>query len=72
MKQMTKEVQMQKNGGYYWHCHKCKVKNSNGQLTNNRFALTKNAAQKAGTKHASNHTGVAFWSLGLIEDCPNA
>ena len=66
MKQMTKEAQMQKNGGdYIWHCHVC----------NRNFpgALNKNQAFEAASKHVQKyHKGqYAIWDYGYIEGCKN-
>ena len=60
---MLKESQMQKNGGYYWHCHKC---------NKNYVALNEDRARRNAHKHIKQkgHTGVAFWSFGLLEACP--
>ena len=74
MKKISREEQMEKNGGYYyWHCHLCKAKNAAGQLLNNRKAYSKAAAKSAGYSHSASHPGKrGFWDLGPIEDCPNA
>lgn len=65
MREMTKEEQMEKNGGYTWHCHVCN-KNFN--------ALNKNSAWKAAGKHVNKkHKGAtAIWDYGMIEGCRNS
>ncbi|MBO5088062.1 MAG: hypothetical protein J6C01_05250 [Lachnospiraceae bacterium] len=65
MKKMTKEAQMQANGGLVWaHCHKCGI---------NLSAATKNAVRKKMLKHIATkrHTGVAYWGYDKIEYCDN-
>ena len=66
MKKMSKEEQMQKNGGdYVWHCHICE--------RNYYGARTKKKAQKAAYAHASKHKGQnGFWGYGYIEGCKNS
>ncbi|MDD6071238.1 MAG: hypothetical protein PUC12_10565 [Clostridiales bacterium] len=62
MKKMSKEEQMQKNGGYIWHCHFC------GEF----YARNKEAARKAAYKHASKHPGQrGFWDYGTLDSCKN-
>lgn len=67
MKKMSKEAQMQKNGGdYVWHCHICD-RNFYG-------ARTKDKARKNANKHVqqSSHRGQrGIWDYGYIEGCKN-
>lgn len=63
MKKMSKEAQMQKNGGAgYWHCHKC-----------NKTYYTLGKLSKAYSKHisAKGHTGTAYLGEGQLKYCPN-
>lgn len=65
MKKMTKEAQMQANGGLvYAHCHKCSI---------NLSAATKKKVTQVMSDHikAKKHTGVAYWDHGLLKYCPN-
>lgn len=62
---MTKEAQMQVNGGLtYAHCHKCSI---------NLSAATRNAVAKKMVSHikSKGHTGVAYWDYGLLKYCDN-
>ena len=62
MKKISREEQMMKNGGYWWHCHihllDYKAKN-------------KDKAEKKAKKHASTeHKGmVNVWGTGLLANC---
>mgnify|MGYP004579289393 CR=1 FL=1 len=65
MREMTKEEQMEKNGGYTWHCHAC---------NRNFKAINKNYAGKDAREHVNNlHKGAtAIWDYGMIEGCRNS
>ena len=61
MKQMSKEAQMQANGGAYVHCTYC---------GDNFAGLTSNRAK---TNFMDNHKSSThrFWDYGKFENCTN-
>lgn len=65
MKKMSKEAQMQANGGTEWaHCHVCGLDFS---------ATTKEKVREKVLVHIKlkGHTGYAIWDYGKFVDCKN-
>lgn len=62
MKRMSKEAQMNNNGGVYTHCDHC---------GKSFFGLTKSSAIKKILNHRA-ETGHYWWHFGHFGDCPIA
>lgn len=64
MKKLSKEEQIEKNGGYtVWHCHQCK------SSFKAWFGTTSSAAKKHIKKKG--HTGYKIWGDGYLWECSN-
>lgn len=62
MKKLSKEMQMQMNGGaQWWHCHKC----NRDFCSSNKTTATKDAS-----KHVKNHNGgYRYWDYEMLKYC---
>ena len=60
---MTKEAQMQVNGGAWAHCHSCGT---------DFWGFTKSMARNSVSKHISKSNGrCRWWDWGQFADCSN-